>query len=118
MHQAHPFRQPQDPIRIRLAAQQDMPAIIGLVNAAFVIEDFLEGTRTDEQRMSAMMKKGQFLVAEDESGRLVASAYTECSGEHAYLGMLAVEPRGRARALAERSRKRRRNTVESADAGA
>jgi GNAT superfamily N-acetyltransferase len=92
MHQAQSFRQPQDSILIRLAVQQDMPAIIGLVNAAFVIEDFLEGTRTDEQRMSAMMQKGEFLVAEDESGRLVASVYTECCGEHAYLGMLAVDP--------------------------
>src|SRR3954468_6706986 len=92
MHQAQSFRQPQDSILIRLAVQQDMTAIIGLVNAAFVIEDFLEGTRTDEQRMSAMMQKGEFLVAEDESGRLVASVYTERCGEHAYLGMLAVDP--------------------------
>lgn len=92
MHQAQSFRQPQDSIRTRLAVQQDMSAIIGLVNTAFVVEDFLEGTRTDEQRMSAMMQKGEFLVAEDESGRLVAAVYTECSGEHAYLGMLAVDP--------------------------
>jgi GNAT superfamily N-acetyltransferase len=90
MHQAQ-FRQPQNSIRIRLAVQQDAPAIIGLVNAAFLVEDFLEGTRTDERRMAAMMQEGEFLVAEDESGGLVASVYTECSGEHAYLGMLAVD---------------------------
>jgi GNAT superfamily N-acetyltransferase len=92
MHEAQSFRQPRDSIRTRLAIQQDVPAIIQLVNAAFLVEDFLEGTRTDEQRMTAMMLKGEFLIAEDESGRLVASVYTECSGEHAYLGMLAVDP--------------------------
>ena len=92
MHQVQSCRRSQDSVRIRLAVQQDMPAIIELVNAAFLVEDFLEGPRTDEQRMEPMMKKGEFLVAKDESGRLVAAVYTECSGEHAYLGMLAVDP--------------------------
>jgi GNAT superfamily N-acetyltransferase len=68
-----------------------MPAIITVVNTAFAIEEFLDGTRTDEQRMSELMGKGTFFVAED-AGRIVASIYTELRGERGYFGMLAVEP--------------------------
>ncbi len=68
-----------------------MPAMIPIVNAAFSIEDFLDGTRTDAERMSQMMRKGTFLVAE-EADKVVASVYTEMRGERAYFGMLAVDP--------------------------
>lgn len=78
--------------RIRLATAADVPAIIVVVNAAFSIETFLEGTRTDEKRMAEMMAKGEFLVAEDGAGRIVASIYTETKGERGYCGMLAVDP--------------------------
>lgn len=79
-----------------------MPAMISTVNAAFVIEDFLDGTRTDPMRMAALMQKGEFLIAEEDSGRIVASVYTECSGELAYLGMLAVDPTCQGRGLGKR----------------
>lgn len=42
--------------------------------------------------MGEMMRKGEFLVAEDEAGRVVASVYTELRGERSYFGMLAVDP--------------------------
>jgi ribosomal protein S18 acetylase RimI-like enzyme len=80
------------PLSVRLAAQSDIPAMIALVNAAFVVESFLEGTRTDEDRMTALMQQGTFLVALAPSGRMVASVYTEKRGERSYLGMLAVSP--------------------------
>src|SRR3954462_12770004 len=79
------------PLRIRVATPADMPAMIRIVNAAFAIEDFLDGTRTDEQRMAEMMKKGTFFVAE-RAGNIVASVYSEMRGERAYFGMLAVDP--------------------------
>src|SRR6185312_2560266 len=81
----------QPGLRIRVATAADMPTMIHIVNAAFTIEDFLEGTRTDEQRMTEMMKKGTFLVAET-AGDIVASVYCEMRGERAYFGMLAVDP--------------------------
>jgi ribosomal protein S18 acetylase RimI-like enzyme len=80
------------PVHIRLAVPADMAAIIPVVNAAFAIETFLDGTRTDEERMAELMQAGEFLVAEDMSGRMVASVYTEVRGERGYLGMLAVAP--------------------------
>ena len=82
----------QRAVHIRVADAVDMPAMIPLINAAFSIEDFLDGTRTDEDRMTAMMATGTFLVAQDEAGNIVASLYTEMRGERAYLGMLAVDP--------------------------
>jgi ribosomal protein S18 acetylase RimI-like enzyme len=39
-----------------------------------------------------MTKTGEFLVAKDESGHIVASVYTECHEERGYIGMLAVQP--------------------------
>jgi ribosomal protein S18 acetylase RimI-like enzyme len=87
---AHAANAPS-PLHIRVATPADMQAIIPIVNAAFAIESFLEGTRTDEDRMSEMMQKGEFLVGE-EAGRIVASVYVEKRDDRAYLGMLAVDP--------------------------
>lgn len=79
-------------VQIRLATPQDRAAMIAVINAAFVVEDFIEGTRTDPANMAEMMQKGEFLIAEDGSGQVVACVYTEVRGERGYLGMLAVDP--------------------------
>ena len=78
-------------LEIRLATTADEASIISVTNAAFAIETFLEGTRTDEEGLTAMMRKGIFLVAE-EDGQLVASVYIEIRGLRGYFGMLAVHP--------------------------
>ncbi len=79
-------------IRTRVAKADDSERLIPLINSAFSIETFLEGTRTDDARLAAMMQKGNLLVAENASGQLVASVYTELRGKRGYLGMLAVDP--------------------------
>lgn len=79
-------------VRIRVATTADMEAMIPVVNAAFIVEDFIEGTRTDHNHMSEMMQKGEFLLAEDEEGWVAACVHTELRGERGYLGMLAVDP--------------------------
>jgi ribosomal protein S18 acetylase RimI-like enzyme len=85
-----------DKFVVRTSGAADMAAIIPVVNAAFAIETFLDGTRTDEERMGEMMRKGEFLVAETvgENGprRVVAVVYTELHGERGYFGMLSVDP--------------------------
>jgi ribosomal protein S18 acetylase RimI-like enzyme len=63
-----------------------------VVNAAFAIETFLEGTRTDTEGVAEMMRKGEFLVAQSASGDIFATVYTELHGERGYFGMLAVAP--------------------------
>jgi len=94
----------QLPVDIRAATAGDVPEMIRVVNAAFAIETFLEGPRTDEARMAAMTSKGAFLVAE-AGGRMVACVYVEQRGERGYFGMLAVDPgsqgKGLGRAMVE-----------------
>ena len=85
-------RDPLSAISVRSASAVDVPGIISLANAAFSIETFLEGTRTDEDRMAEMMQSGTFLVAEDGRGTIVASIYIELRGDRGYFGMLAVDP--------------------------
>ncbi len=79
-------------VSFRLAAAADRPRLIQLINAAFSIETFFEGTRTDAERLAAMMAKGSILMAEDAAGRLLASVYIEDRGKRGYMGMLAVDP--------------------------
>jgi len=87
---------------IRVATAADMPAMIPVVNTAFAIETFLDGTRTDEERMAEMMRKGEFLVAEDPAGEIVATVYIEVRGERGYFGMLAIDPRQQGTGLGRR----------------
>jgi len=79
-------------LQIRLATPADRPRLIPLINAAFSVETFFEGTRTDDERLTAMMQKGDILLAEDSSGQILASIYAETHGNRGYLGQLAVDP--------------------------
>jgi predicted N-acetyltransferase YhbS len=110
---------------IRLATDADRPRLISLVNSAFSIETFLEGSRTDNERLSEMMQKGSILVAEDMvaedgSSRLLACVYTEAKGQRGYLGQLAVDPahqgKGLGRIMVEAAEERlRANGCEAVD---
>jgi ribosomal protein S18 acetylase RimI-like enzyme len=80
------------PLSIRSAISSDIPAIVAVVNAAYAIETFLSGTRTDAEGVAEMMQTGEFLVAEDTSVGMAACVWTQVRGERGYLGMLAVEP--------------------------
>jgi ribosomal protein S18 acetylase RimI-like enzyme len=79
-------------LHIREATASDIAQMVPIVNAAFAVEKFIDGTRTDEEHMSEMMRKGTFLIAEDGAGKIAASVYTELRGDRAYFGMLAVDP--------------------------
>lgn len=79
-------------VRLRLAAASDSPRLIPLINSAYSIESFFEGTRTDHERLAAMMLKGSIHLAEDSAGRLLGCVYTEVRGPRGYLGQLAVDP--------------------------
>ncbi len=83
---------PEFALRIRPANAGDRERLIPLINAAFSVETFLAGPRTDPQRLAAAMEKGVILLAEDGEGRLAASVYVEIRGDRGYAGMLAVDP--------------------------
>ena len=87
---------------IRLATLADAPAMIPVINAAFAVEGFIDGTRTDPERLPPMFDTGEFLVLE-EGGRILASVYVEVKPEQrGYLGMLAVDPSQQGRGLGRR----------------
>jgi predicted N-acetyltransferase YhbS len=98
----------------RLATTEDAPRLIAMVNAAYSIEDFLEGTRVDEARLAPMMEKGSILLAEDDAGDLLGSIYFELRGHRGYLGMLAVDPAQQGRGLSRRLVKEAENKLRAA----
>ena len=93
MDQHVPLKPPATPpLRIRLATEADIPRLVPMINAAFTVETFLEGARTDLERLSAYFLKGELLLAEDASGQLIGSIYTELRLPRGYLGILAIDP--------------------------
>jgi predicted N-acetyltransferase YhbS len=97
-----PELQARTQINYRLATAEDAARLIAMINAAFSIEEFLEGDRTDEARLAETMAKGSILLAEDNVGNLLGCAYFEPRGQRGYLGMLAVDPAQQGRGLAHR----------------
>jgi sugar-phosphatase len=79
-------------LTMRRASANDLAAMVQLINSAFSVEKFIEGERTNKNELSERMRKGEFLLACDESGKLVASVYVEVRGARGYFGMLAVDP--------------------------
>jgi GNAT superfamily N-acetyltransferase len=66
--------------------------MVAVINAAFAVENFLDGTRTDHERLAETMAKGHFLLGCDSSGQILASVYIEVCDGRGCLGMLAVHP--------------------------
>jgi len=79
-------------LRYRLAVAAETVRLIPLINSAFSVETFFDGTRTDAARLAATMRKGSILMAEDGEGRLLGCVYVEVRGKRGYLGQLAVDP--------------------------
>lgn len=79
-------------ISIRTAKESDAGAIAGLVNTAFLVEQFfIERDRTNPATVRSLLKKGKFLLAE-EAQNLVGCIYMELRGERGYFGMLSIDP--------------------------
>jgi ribosomal protein S18 acetylase RimI-like enzyme len=94
-------------LQTRVAASADQPRLIALINSAFSVETFLEGTRTDNERLADLMRTGSILVAEnpaeeDGCASLLGCVYIEVRGQRGYLGQLAVDPAHQGSGLARR----------------
>ena len=86
----------------RYATQDDVPAIVALVESAYRGEssrhgwtteaDLLDGQRTDDEEVSCLLAQpgNHFLLHEQQS--LLASLHLQNQSELAYLGMFAVDP--------------------------
>jgi ribosomal protein S18 acetylase RimI-like enzyme len=100
--QVHSSRKESALVKMRVATHADRDRLVSLVNSAYAIETFLEGTRTDDERMAATMEKGDVLVLEEASGQLLGCVYVQERGARGYLGMLAVDPAHQGSGLAIR----------------
>lgn len=76
----------------RLATPADTENLARLINAAFGPERFfIDGNRTNPDKVRALFQQGQFFLTED-AGELTACVYVELRGERGYFGLLAVDP--------------------------
>jgi ribosomal protein S18 acetylase RimI-like enzyme len=85
---------------IRPATEADRPRLIAIINAAFAVERFLEGTRTDEDRLTAMMRAGTVLAVEKNGGLILGCIYIQDQENQGYMGQLAVDPAHQGKGLA------------------
>ena len=76
---------------LRPAVIDDIPQLVAMINAAYAVETFLEGTRTSEESLLEVLKTGRILLIEADD-KIVASLYMERRENSGYLGMLAVSP--------------------------
>lgn len=79
-------------MEIRTATPDESDSILKLINSAFQVELFFKNQdRLDAADLASHFKTGTFLIAEEE-GHLVGCVYIQRNGDHAYLGLLSVDP--------------------------
>jgi GNAT superfamily N-acetyltransferase len=90
---------------IRRAREDEGPALVALINRAFVVERFfLDGERTDPAQIAERLRAGVFLVGDEPDGSGLAGAvYVEPRpGNRCYIGLLAVNPQRQKSGLGKR----------------
>ena len=94
----------RDRLPMRIAADNDVPAVTRVINAAFVVErPIFDNDRIDDIGVRGYMTKGKFLLHEDPAAKLIACVYLEPdSNGRCYLGLLSVLPEHQGKRLAPR----------------
>ncbi len=79
-------------VSIRAAVSGDIPSLVRLINAAFIVEQFVfDGDRIGTEETQAFMQTGKFLIA-CGTGGFAGCVYVELRKSRGYLGLLAVDP--------------------------
>jgi GNAT superfamily N-acetyltransferase len=77
---------------IRIADVADLPALTVLINSAYEVERFFKNRdRLSPEEASALLEKGTFLIAQDDSG-ICGTVFVKYTGDIALFGLLAVNP--------------------------
>lgn len=90
-------------VSISTVTEPDIPAVNRLVNGAYrgdgsrkgwtTEADLLDGIRTSEESLRAMLQNpAALLLKYEEAGQLRGCVYLETKGQNLYLGMLTVSP--------------------------
>lgn len=88
---------------IRIAQPGDSREITDLINRAYEVEAFfVEGDRIERVEVDRFVRAGRFFRLRDSANRLVACIYYREHSDHAYFGMLAVDPSARGQQLGRR----------------
>ena len=88
---------------ISTATEQDIPALVSLVNSAYrgdssrkgwtTEADLLDGIRTSEESLREMFQNPNALILKyEDAGQLLGCVYLETKENDLYLGMLTVSP--------------------------
>jgi GNAT superfamily N-acetyltransferase len=92
---------------VRLAATDDIPALVRVINRAYVVEAHIfHGDRTDEVEVCERLERpnARFLVIDASAGAgngtLAGAVFVEVCGERSYFGMLSVDPDWQGRGFA------------------
>ena len=101
---SNPNFRPSQPVQVRIAEREDAESVTTVINSAFrrAEEFFVDGDRIDVGSVLNFLNSGKVLLAESE-GTLLGCVYVEPrqvdsddssahSPDHAYLGLLAVDP--------------------------
>lgn len=100
-------------LSFRKATQQDISAVVALVNSAFRGEssrqgwtteaDLLDGVRTTEHDIRQRILGGDSYLLLCHAGKqLAGSVHVERQGEHAHIGMFVVKPDLQGRGIGKR----------------
>jgi N-acetylglutamate synthase-like GNAT family acetyltransferase len=97
----HPV--PSEQLYSRLATEADVETITKLINRAFAHgHTYLLEERIQAEQVEEYMRKGHFLLIEEE-GQIVGLRYVEFLGDaRAYIGLLSVAPDKQRRGLGRR----------------
>lgn len=89
-------------LRLRAACEEDVPALVALINEAYRVEEFfVSGPRTNAADVEQLRRSGVFLLSEAE-GHPSGCVYVAHRGGRGYFGLLAVAPRFQGRGLGRR----------------
>ncbi len=90
----------------RLAAPEDVPALVRLINRAYRVEDFfINGDRTHEADIRERLQTPHacFLVIDDGvPTTLAGGVYVELRGVRGFFGLLSVDPDRQGQGLGQR----------------
>lgn len=95
------------------ATELDVPALNALINSAYrgdssrrgwtTEADLLDGIRTDEAGLRAMLANPQVTILKyEDASQLIGCVYLEKKGDSLYLGMLTVSPDAQAGGIGKR----------------
>lgn len=81
------------PTYSRLATTADLELLVKFINRAFLRDNYFKRTdRTNSEQMTEYLRKGNFLLLE-EQGELVGLVYVELrENGRSYIGLLTVNP--------------------------